>query len=96
MPEDMIEPYFAALRGLLEITYDEDEQLVLPLEVGDVLIFNNQRVMHGRTAFDRGEGGRHLRTCSVDLDEFHARLRMLSRRLGSGSLDVAMPAGPVA
>ena len=96
LPEDMIEPYFAALRGLLEITYDEDEQLVLPLEVGDVLIFNNQRVMHGRTAFDRGEGGRHLRTCSVDLDEFHARLRMLSRRLGSDSLDVAMPVGPVA
>ena len=96
LPEDMIEPYYAALRGLLEIIYDEDEQLVLPLEAGDLLIFNNQRVMHGRTAFDRGEGGRHMRSCSVDLDEFHARLRMLSRRLGSESADIRMPVGPVA
>lgn len=96
LPEAMIEPYFDALRGLLEILYDEAEQLSLPLATGDVLIFNNQRVLHGRTAFDRGESGRHLRTCHVDLDEFHSRLRVLSRRLGRDGADMTLPAGAMA
>jgi gamma-butyrobetaine dioxygenase len=96
LPEHMIEPYFDALRLLLEILYDEAEQLSLPLVTGDVLIFNNQRVLHGREAFDRGEGGRHLRTSNVDLDEFHSRLRVLARRLGRDSAHMSLPAGATA
>jgi alpha-ketoglutarate-dependent taurine dioxygenase/DUF971 family protein len=96
LPAHMIEPYFDALRSLLEILYDEAEQLSVPLVTGDVLIFNNQRVLHGREAFDRGEAGRHLRTSNVDLDEFHSRLRVLSRRLGRDSAEMNLPAGATA
>lgn len=91
--EDLIEPYFAALRALLERLYDEAEQLLITLTPGDVLIFNNQRVLHGRTAFDRVAGGRFIRSCHVDLDEFHSRLRMLQRRLGRDEVDTVLPVG---
>ena len=47
------------------------------LAPGEVLVFNNQRLMHGRTAFDPSSGKRHIRSCSVDLDEFYSRLRIL-------------------
>ena len=42
-------------------------------------MFNNQRVMHGRTAFDPALSKRHIRSASVDLDEFYSRLRVLYR-----------------
>jgi len=44
---------------------------------GEMLVFNNQRLMHGRTAFDPANSKRHIRSCHVDLDEFYSRLRIL-------------------
>ena len=71
-------------------------EIIEYLQPDDVLIFNNQRVLHGRTAFDRGECGRHLRTCHEDLDEFHSRLRVLSRRQGRDGADMTLPVGAMA
>lgn len=81
------------MRKLLEIIYDEDEQLRLTLRSGEVLIFNNQRVMHGRTAFDATKALRHLRSCHVDLDEFYSSLRVLYRRFGREEADLNLPYG---
>lgn len=55
------------------------------LEPGEAIVYDNQRVLHGRTAFgsSAAEGGtgesgrRHLRLCTVDRDQFHSRLRRL-------------------
>ena len=96
LPEPMIEPYFAALRKLLERLYREDQHLHLRLVPGDVLIFNNQRVLHGRTAFDPTKARRHIRSCHVDIDEFHSTLRLLCRRFGRDEAEVTLPAGAAA
>jgi len=48
-----------------------------------MLVFNNQRLMHGRSAFDPNSGNRHVRSCHVDLDEFHSGLRMAYQKAGS-------------
>ncbi len=96
LPEDMIEPAYAALRTLLEMIYREQNQLCIALEAGDVLVFNNQRVMHGRTAFDRAGGGRHIRSCHVELDEFYSSLRMLYRHFGREEVDMVLPGGAAA
>ena len=47
------------------------------LRAGDMLVFNNQRLMRGRTAVNPGSSKRHIRSCHVDLDEFYSRLRIL-------------------
>jgi hypothetical protein len=47
-----------------------------------MLVFNNQRLLHGRTAFDPTKSHRHVRSCNVDLDEFYSSLRVAYRELG--------------
>ncbi len=77
---DDIEPFYDALRNFLERIYAGDGMITFKLQAGEMLVFNNQRLLHGRTAFDPGTGHRHVRSCSVDLDEFHSSLRMAYQR----------------
>jgi|TARA_B110001454_G_scaffold91195_2_gene86971 gamma-butyrobetaine dioxygenase len=39
------------------------------------MAFDNQRVLHGRTAYTTG--ARHLQGCYVDKDSLHSRIRVL-------------------
>ncbi|MCE2482674.1 MAG: TauD/TfdA family dioxygenase [Alphaproteobacteria bacterium] len=47
---------------------------------GEVVGFDNSRVLHGRTALDESGGRRHLRGTYIDRDELLSRIRMLERR----------------
>ena len=49
------------------------------------MVFDNQRVIHGRTNYDDSLGARHLRTVEVSREEFHNRLRLLMVNLGRRS-----------
>ncbi|ACY16863.1 TauD/TfdA family dioxygenase [Haliangium ochraceum] len=49
---------------------------------GDLVVFDNHRVLHGRAAFDPSTGRRHLQGCYVELELLHSRLRVLERALG--------------
>jgi gamma-butyrobetaine dioxygenase len=55
----------------------------LKLQSGDMVVFDNRRVMHGRDAFDASIGRRQLRGCYVDRTEFQSRLRVLGERFKS-------------
>lgn len=92
LPTEEIEPYYAALRLLLEQLYDEANQVTIPVASGEALFFNNQRVLHGRKAFDT-DGRRFMRTCHVDIDEFNSTLRRLGDRLGREGADMVLPHG---
>ena len=56
-------------------------ELRFPLRAGELMMFNNSRVLHGRTAYDPNEGRRHLQGCYIDLDGPRSLYRTLSRRL---------------
>jgi len=90
--QDDIEPFYVALRMLLEMLYDESNQAAVPMQSGDVLFFNNHRVMHGRQAFDP-QTGRHMRSCNIEIDEFNSSLRFLADRLGREGADMVLPHG---
>lgn len=68
-------------RRLGELLSDPRFELRFPLRPGELLLFDNSRVVHGRTAFDAGDGRRHLQGCYIDIDEPRSRYRILSRRL---------------
>lgn len=55
------------------------------LKPGDLVTFNNRRMLHGRTAFTSANGTRHLQGTYVDIDRFLNKLRVLglSRKKGS-------------
>ena len=74
---DQVHAFYDALRELLGLSYAGEGMIEFKLESGEVLVFNNQRLMHGRTAFNVANSHRHIRSCSVDLDEFYSRLRVI-------------------
>lgn len=65
------------------------------LQPGQAIVYDNQRVLHGRTAIgDDGSGGRrHLRLCTIDRDQFHSRLRRLREDRERGNTDERLPSG---
>ena len=70
-----------ARRRLSELFADTRFELRFPLRAGELMMFNNSRVLHGRTAYDPNEGRRHLQGCYIDLDGPKSLYRTLSRRL---------------
>ena len=76
LPEDLVGPVYAALRTVLELVYGSALKVEFQLRSGEAVVFDNQRVLHARTAFG---GRRHIRQCHVDRDEVFSRLRRLSR-----------------
>ena len=49
------------------------------LSPGELLIFDNRRVLHGRATFDPTTGARYLQGCYVDRDQLLSRIRVLER-----------------
>jgi gamma-butyrobetaine dioxygenase len=70
-----------ARRRLSELFADPRFELRFPLRAGELMMFNNSRVLHGRTAYDPNEGHRHLQGCYIDLDGPRSLYRTLGRRL---------------
>ncbi|MGR3627131.1 MAG: TauD/TfdA family dioxygenase [Limimaricola sp.] len=71
--------YYAAYRRLMQMTRDPAYLVTLKLKAGEMVVFDNRRVLHGRAAFDPSTGFRHLRGCYVDRGEFDSRIRVLAR-----------------
>jgi gamma-butyrobetaine dioxygenase len=49
------------------------------LDPGELLLFDNRRLLHGRTGFDPAEGPRHLQGCYIDGDGPRSLYRVLNR-----------------
>lgn len=77
MPADQMPAYYRAYRAYMAKTRDPKYRLTLKLQGGEMVVFDNRRVLHGRDAFDPSTGFRHLHGCYVDRGEFMSRLRML-------------------
>lgn len=76
---EMVVPFYEAMAAFEDIMQDKENQLVYQtrLEPGTCVLFNNRRVLHGRTGFDAKSGNRHLRGTYVDWDVFRDKLRVL-------------------
>lgn len=74
--------FYRAYRMFMEMTRDAAYRVSLKLAGGEMVVFDNRRVLHGREAFDPSTGFRHLHGCYVDRGEWDSRLRVL-RRNGS-------------
>jgi gamma-butyrobetaine dioxygenase len=75
-----VEPFYQAYRQFARLTRDPALELRFQLAPDDLLFFDNQRALHGRTAFDPRSGRRFLQGCYLDRDGLESRLRVLERR----------------
>ena len=74
---NLVEPLYRAMRVFDRWCRSTVARVTSHLEPGDVMVFHNRRVLHGRAAFDPSGGRRHLHGAYVDADELASRLRML-------------------
>ena len=76
---DTVDKVYRGLRRLFEMAEEPENRVVTRLKSGDLLGFDNRRVLHGRTGFDPTTGNRSLRGCYVEREELWSRLRILAR-----------------
>jgi len=81
LPEGEILPWYEAYRHFAAILREPAGELRLRLQPGDLIIMENNRALHGRTAFDPNLGRRHLQGCYVDKDGVESRRRVLERNM---------------
>jgi gamma-butyrobetaine dioxygenase len=71
--------FYTAYRRFAELLRDPRYQLTCRLRDGDLVLFDNQRILHGRTAFSSATHARHLRGCYLTRDSVYSQAAILRR-----------------
>jgi gamma-butyrobetaine dioxygenase len=79
IPEDVVAPFYDALGAFWRRLRDPRHHLTLRLAAGEMLAYDNRRVLHGRESFDPNTGHRHLQGCYITEDDILSKLRLLER-----------------
>lgn len=69
----------AAIRRFVSLIESPRFLIERKLDAGEALVFDNRRMLHGRTAFKPETGARHLQGCYLDTSEVHSRREVLAR-----------------
>jgi len=72
--------FYRARQALEARLADRRFHLTFRLGAGETMMFDNRRLLHGRTAFDPQEGQRHLQGCYIDLEGPRSLWRVLNRK----------------
>ncbi len=78
MANEDVSRSYDALRLFHRMADQPEFELRFRLTAGDIMCFDNRRVLHGRDAFT-GSGKRHLQGVYIDRDEIMSRARALNR-----------------
>ena len=82
MANEDVSRCYDALRLFHKMADQPEFELKFRLTAGDIMCFDNRRVLHGRDAFT-GSGKRHLQGIYIDRDEIMSRGRALNRAAAS-------------
>lgn len=69
--------YYEAYLKFMQLAEEPEYQLVFQLKPGDLILMDNERVMHGRKEYSSA-GGRHLQGCYADMDGLRSKYAMLA------------------
>lgn len=78
-PAEIAADWYRAYRKFAAILQRPSLEAVFRLDPGDCVVMQNDRTLHGRTAFDPQRGRRHLQGCYIDGDAMRSRLQVLRR-----------------
>ena len=88
-PLDPLDPrtadYYSAYRRFATLLRDPRFQLKFKLADAEIVVFDNQRILHGRTAFSSARHPRHLRGCYLTRDSVYSTAAVLRRALDRGN-----------
>jgi gamma-butyrobetaine dioxygenase len=77
LPFDVVPDYYVALASFRSILESEEAQFRFLMQPGDLLLLDNERVLHGRAG--ESIGARHLQGCYADRDGLLSKLRVLEK-----------------
>ena len=77
---DKLELYYNARKKISELYNSDKYRIQFKLSPGDLLMMDNYRLLHGRTAYDSSEGDRFLQGCYIDYDSTDGKLKHLKRK----------------
>jgi gamma-butyrobetaine dioxygenase len=81
LPPEELSAYYRARRIFDHMLRTSEFEIRFLLGSGDLVMFDNCRLLHGRTGFDPREGRRHLQGCYIDIDGPRSLYRVLRRKL---------------
>ncbi len=76
---------YRSFRAFARRAQDERYQMVFSYRPGDLLAFDNRRVLHGRKGYDAKGGTRFIEGIYSDRDDLHSCIRTLKRQLAGAS-----------
>lgn len=85
IPAGHVENYYSARKLWYMMLNEPKYAFQHRSEPGDVVVFNNRRVLHSRTEFDEKAGHRLLEGAYIGSDEFADKLRALNRKHAPGA-----------
>jgi len=88
LPAEELSAYYQARHTFDRMLRSNEFETRFLLNSGDLLMFDNCRLLHGRTSFDTSEGLRHLQGCYIDIDGPRSLYRVTRRQL-AGSRSIA-------
>ncbi|XP_070565536.1 gamma-butyrobetaine dioxygenase-like [Ptychodera flava] len=82
MPVEKVYPYYKAIKSYVELMYRPENTVNFRLQPGDMVVFENTRILHGRNSFEATEDAeRHLEIAFLDWDGVYSKIRCLRERL---------------
>ena len=80
LEKNKLEKFYKARKLIANLYASTKFEIRFKLEKGDLLMMDNHRLLHGRTAYDPSEGKRYLKGCYIDHDSTEGKLRYLERK----------------
>jgi alpha-ketoglutarate-dependent taurine dioxygenase len=81
LPAQAARRFYAAYRRFAALLREPRFQMKFRLNTGDLVVFDNQRTLHGRTGFSSAKYPRHLRGCYLTRDSVYCEAALLRRKL---------------
>ena len=79
LPSEQLYGFYEAYRDLMQRIRDPAYLIRYALAPGEMVMFDNRRILHGREAFDPSAGERHFRGFYIEHNEVNSRMRVLAR-----------------
>jgi len=77
---DYMDDIYAALKCFMEMVNSPEYQMTFPFKAGDLIMFDNRRLLHGRGEFYPKTGDRALRGTYIERDDVLSKIRQIEQQ----------------
>ena len=80
LKKDQLNQFYKARSFFIKLSNSTKFMIQFKLEPGDLIIMDNYRTLHGRTAYNMNVGERHLQGCYIDHDSAESKMKYLKKK----------------